>query len=224
MAKLPDFSDIFSKYEALQKSVDAIFQQIDDKNPNCVTCKEGCSDCCNALFDLSLVEAMYLNTKFQENMDYGAERSQILERADEVDRKVYKLKHKLFKESQEGRESNEIIAEVGKVRMRCPLLGSDDRCHLYAYRPLTCRLYGVPTNIGGVARSCGQSNFEAGKAYPAVSFDALTRRMSELSAEIVERCASPFTDLPGVFVPLSMALLNKYDAKYFGLEKDGAKK
>lgn len=225
MFQPPDLSQVFAKYEALRASVDSLFQQIDQSNSGCVKCAKGCSDCCHALFDLSLVEALYINTKFNEKFSFGPERSAIIEYADESDRKIYKLKRKFFKDSQEGRDSNEILAEAGKVRMRCPLLNEQGNCQLYEYRPLTCRLYGIPVKIGGDAHSCAKSGFEPGKPYPTIDMEVLTGKLAEFSKEIVDLYKSPFTELPQVFVPLSMALLNKYDDEYFGLkEKNGAKK
>ena len=41
------------------------------------------------------------------------------------------------------------MEEAARIKCRCPLLGDDDRCLLYQARPITCRLYGVPTAIAG---------------------------------------------------------------------------
>ena len=222
MKALPDFSDIFARYEALRGNVDALFGSISQAHPECVKCGEGCSDCCHALFDLSLVEAMYINRKFLESFDYGPERSEILQRADEADRRTYKFKRKIFKDSQEGRDSNEILKEVALMRQKCPLLGGDNRCRMYLYRPMTCRVYGVPANIGGEAHTCGQSAFQPGAAYPTISLDALNQRLAALSQEItglLTEEGSKFNELHQVFVPLSMALMTNYDDVYFGLKK-----
>ena len=78
---IPDLTPIFQQYEALRAQADAVFSTVRNQFPQCVACKEGCSDCCHALFDLSLVEAMYINRAFQEHFGYGPERSAILERA-----------------------------------------------------------------------------------------------------------------------------------------------
>ena len=82
---IPDLQPIFAEYEKLRASCDAVFERIRHDHAQCVTCKEGCSDCCHALFDLSLVEAMYINRAFQQAFDYGPQRSAILTRAAETD-------------------------------------------------------------------------------------------------------------------------------------------
>ncbi len=223
MSKLPDFSPVFAKYESLRAGVDALFKQISADHAQCVNCAEGCSDCCHAMFDLPLVEAMYINRKFTETFGFGPERSAVIELADKADRQAFKFKRKIFKESQEGRDSNEIMSEAARERVRCPLLGDDNRCRMYEFRPLTCRIYGVPVNIGGTAHSCGKSGFKPGGAYPTVSLEAVNNRLMALSREITDLVDGSYSDLHNVFVPLSMALLNDYNEKYLGLEKAGEK-
>ncbi len=59
----------FKKYEALVSKAEAVFEQVKSKFPDEVKCKEGCSDCCHALFDLTLVEALYINFRFNEQFE-----------------------------------------------------------------------------------------------------------------------------------------------------------
>ena len=83
-----DFTETFDKYERLVKEVDAVFAQVQKQYPDCVACKMGCSDCCHAMFDLSLVEALYINSHFNRIEDSEL-RNEILERADKADREAY---------------------------------------------------------------------------------------------------------------------------------------
>mgnify|MGYP001836830744 CR=1 FL=1 len=100
---IPDLQPIFAEYEKLRASCDAVFERIRHDHAQCVTCKEGCSDCCHALFDLSLVEAMYINRAFQQAFDYGPQRSAILTRAAETDRHLTRLKRRQEPRSHHGR-------------------------------------------------------------------------------------------------------------------------
>lgn len=214
---IPDLSDIFAKYEALVAEVDAVFARVAQQHPDCVTCEKGCSECCHALFDLSLVEAMYLNRRFKETYGDGERRSKIISRANEADRRSYKLKRQAYRDSQNGVEAQEILNRMARERLRCPLLGEDDACELYQSRPITCRLYGIPTAIGGKAHTCGKSAFAKGEAYPTVHMDKIQDRLIGLSQEIAARVQSRYSELPGVFVPASMALLTVYDESYLGI-------
>ena len=209
---IPDLQPIFAEYEKLRASCDAVFERIRHDHAQCVTCKEGCSDCCHALFDLSLVEAMYINRAFQQAFDYGPQRSAILTRAAETDRQLTRLKRELFREEKSGKSPEAIMEEAARIKCRCPLLGDDDRCLLYQARPITCRLYGVPTAIAGQGHVCGFAAFEKGKSYPTVYLDKIQSRLEDLSREI-----GRFRELHEVYVPLSMALITNYDEAYLGI-------
>lgn len=217
-----DFSEIFEKYEAIVAEVDAVFEKVKAEHGDCVTCSVGCSDCCHALFDLSLVEAVYLNTKFNERFE-GQQRSDILDRADEADRQTYRVKREAFKASRDGALASEIMEMVSKSRVRCALLNDEDKCDLYDFRPITCRLYGIPTAIGGRAHTCAKTGFEGGKQYPTVKVEKIQDRLMELSRELAESINTSYAQLSDMLVPLSMALMNTYDAEFLGAQDEKAK-
>lgn len=210
--------EIFAEYEQLSAEAELIFNRVRADFSQCVSCEETCSDCCHALFDLSLVEAMYLSQAFKDSFDYGKERSDILAIADIADRQIYKFKRMINKEAMEGKDHAELLAKVGAERQRCPLLGPDDRCRLYAKRPITCKLYGIPTTISGRSSTCGRSRFEAGKSYPSVNLDRIQDRLSALSQRIGPAMGSSFSELHMVYAPVSTALLTNYDEKYLGVK------
>ena len=208
---------IFAKYEQLRNDADRIFQQVSAQFPNCVKCIKGCDSCCYALFDLSLVEAMYINQAFKDRFDYGPIRSKILEKAADTDRKLTKIKRDLFKKEKNGLPQAEIMQEAASLRMQCPLLAENQSCLLYNDRPITCRVYGIPTVFGLKAHVCGQSAFEPGVSYPTLHLDKIQAKLEAMSAEIATVCKSRFTELDQVYVPLSMALLTTYDERYLGI-------
>ena len=109
------------------------------------------------------------------------------------------------------------MEEAARIKCRCPLLGDDDRCLLYQARPITCRLYGVPTAIAGQGHVCGFAAFEKGKSYPTVYLDEIQSRLEDLSREIGRAVNSRFRELHEVYVPLSMALITNYDEAYLGI-------
>ncbi len=211
-----DFTPFFEQYERIAAEVDAVFARVAEQHPDKVNCKQGCCDCCHALFDVGLIEALYLNTKFNEIYS-GQERSDILDRADEADRATYKIKREVFHASQEGKPVAEIMDMVGKARVRCALLNGQDACDLYDYRPLTCRLYGIPTAIHGQAHGCGLSGFEPGQPYPTVHVEKLQDRLMALSQSLVESLPTKHVRMADLLVPVSMALQNTYDDEYLGI-------
>lgn len=215
---LPDFSVVFASYEKLRAEADALFQHIAHGYPACVTCKPGCSDCCYALFDLSLVEAMYLNRHFYAKFPHGPERSRLLEKASKMDRELTRTKRQMFREQKNGESPSALMRKASQLRMPCPLLNEDNQCILYDARPITCRLYGVPQAIGGQTYVCGYSKFDPGQSYPTVQIARIQNRLEELSREIARIAGSRF-EFDDVYVPLSMALLTAYDDAYLGIGK-----
>ena len=59
-----NFEPFFKQYEALVEQVESAFENVKSQYPDCVQCKVGCSDCCHALFDLTLIEALYIKHQF----------------------------------------------------------------------------------------------------------------------------------------------------------------
>ena len=213
-----NFEAYFDKYKAIVDQVDAVFKKVQEEHKECVRCRVGCSDCCHALFDLSLIEALYIKAQF-DRLFKDAARTLILERANEADRAVYRLKRQAFKDHESGKSEREILEEMATKRIRCPLLNDDEGCDLYAHRPITCRLYGVPTAIGDKAHTCGLSAFEQGKPYPTVKLDAIQNKLYELSSELAGEIGSRFPKLAELLVPVSMALLTEYTEEYLGVRK-----
>lgn len=216
-AGLPDLTPYFTRYEGFVRDADALFEHIRTQFPDLVVCREKCSSCCHAMFDLTLVEALYLNAKFSERFPDGNERAAVLEEADTTDRRIARFKRKIFNDSKSGKDSNEILAEVAAATMRCPLLGEDDRCMMYEFRPITCRLYGVPTAIGGKSHTCGKTGFVRGEAYPTVALDKMQFRLTSLSEELAAGIGTAYKDLASMYVPVSSALITVYDAPYLGI-------
>jgi Fe-S-cluster containining protein len=207
----------FKKYEALLKTADDIFNQVADKYSQEVKCKQGCADCCYALFDLTLVEALYIKHHFDRCFE-GLEREKRLEIANRVDRQLYKIKRKAYKELESGKSEEDILNELAEKKIRCPLLNEQDLCDLYAHRPITCRFYGIPTSIAGKGHTCGLSGFVEGEAYPTVKFEIIQKQLYEISAEIVQEIKSRYSRMGEMLVPLSMALLTEYDEAYLGVK------
>ncbi|MBI9073901.1 MAG: YkgJ family cysteine cluster protein [Desulfatibacillum sp.] len=214
-----DLSKIFTEYEKVVEGVDKAFKTVAEAHSDCVKCKPGCSDCCYALFDLSLVEALYINHHFNRLFE-GPEKERLLEKADRADRKIHVIKKEAYQATQKGRQTDEVLSKIAWERVRCPLLDDDDKCIMYEQRPITCRLYGIPTAIGGKGHTCGESGFEEGKPYPTVNLDSLNNMLAQLSQKIVASIPTKYVAMADMLVPLSMALLTVYNKEYLGIKED----
>jgi Fe-S-cluster containining protein len=213
---------IFEKYERFIQQLDAVFEEVREKYPQCVKCELECSDCCHALFDLSLIEALYINRHFLQKIT-DENKDEIIKRANKSDRKAYQLKRKAYKSVESGEKTEEqVLLEMAAERVRCPLLNDENQCVLYAYRPATCRLYGIPTSIAGRGHTCGLSAFSEGESYPTVNLDAVHAKLQALSQEVVAALRSTQVKMGDVLMPLSMALLTVFDDAYLGIQSDSA--
>ncbi len=213
-----DFTPYFQKYESLLKTADSVFEKMKNEYPDCVACKPGCADCCKALFDLTFIEALYINHQFNQRFETRLEeKAKLIEKANRADREVYRIKKRAYKELEEGKREEDILADLAKERVPCPLLNSEEQCDLYDHRPITCRFYGIPTAIGGQGHTCGISNFVKGEQYPTVNLDIVHKQLYEISAEVVQELRSKHIKMAELLVPLSMAMLTVYDDEYLGI-------
>lgn len=210
-----DFTKYFEQYENLAAKVDEAFKRVSDAHPDLVLCKPGCTDCCLALFDVTLVEALYLNHKFNENFS-DDKRESMIEKANTTDRQIFKLKRAAYQSTQNGEDENAVVEDMGKKRVPCPLLNDEKHCEMYAYRPLACRIYGVPMAIGGTGRTCGFSGFKKGESYPTVNMDIIHNQLLTISTELALSIESKHPGLAEMLVPVSMAILTDYDEEYLG--------
>jgi len=215
-----DLKEHFVKYEALVQVVDAVFERVKKEYPKEVFCREKCSDCCYAIFDLTLIEALYLKDKFLKNF-IGKEKNSLIEIAGKTDRVLTKMKRDAFKEVKKGTDELEIVGKMSQERVRCPLLGEDNLCVMYENRPITCRVYGIPTSTAGVSHICGRTNFIQGQPYPTLNMDKIYTQLQLLSAQLVVDIKSSNIKMHEMLIPVSMALVTQFNEDYLGVKKDG---
>ena len=206
----------FIGYEKLRDRADQAFVQVKEQYPDLVVCKESCADCCHALFDLTLIEAMYINSRFHQVFDQE-KATALLAEADQADRKIYKIKRNAYRSLEQGVSEDDILQNLAAQRVRCPMLSADNLCSIYAFRPITCRLYGLPMAIGGKGHTCGLSGFSQGQSYPTVHMDQILDKLLSISAEFTLAMKSRHRKMGEILVPLSMALLTDYNLKYLGI-------
>ncbi|MDP2993370.1 MAG: YkgJ family cysteine cluster protein [Deltaproteobacteria bacterium] len=160
----------------LLSEIGRVFQRVQETHSDCVRCQVGCTDCCYAVFELFPIEAAYLSYHFHQRLK-RRERREVLRRAEKALLEITGIK-----EGIKDKESE--VLQMAEARIRCPLLSDQGHCLLYEYRPITCRLYGIPTAIRGVGHTCGKSGFEKGTIYPTVNLDLIHEKLFTLSVEL----------------------------------------
>lgn len=192
---------LFRAYEQLTARADAAFEQMGRDYPDAVQCRRHCDDCCHAVFGLFLVEAAYLQTFFAGLP--SDVKSETLLRCGQADRDLARLQKNL---QTPGKETGDAGDPLASGRIRCPLLNEAQDCVLYLQRPVTCRIYGVPTRIQGKGRVCRFSGFQAGTTYPTFDLDGTYRDLYDLSKELVEMEEGPDPERAGLLISVSKAL------------------
>ena len=215
-----DLKEHFVKYEALVEMVDAIFSRVKTEYPKEVFCREKCSDCCYAIFDLTLIEALYIKDRFLKKFS-GKPKNDLIEIADKTDRALARMKRDAFMEVRKGADELEIVGKMSMERVRCPLLGENDLCLLYESRPITCRVYGIPTSTAGISHICGRTNFKQGEPYPALNMDKIYTQLQLFSAQLIQDIHSTNIRMHEMLIPVSMALLTDFNEDYMGIKKNG---
>jgi len=213
-----DLKEHFVKYEALVHMVDGVFERVKKEYPKEVFCRKKCSDCCYAIFDLTLIEALYLNDKFLKQFS-GIEKNSLIEIADKTDRVLVKMKRNAYREVKNGADQLEIVAKMSQERIRCPLLGKDELCVMYEHRPITCRVYGIPTSTAGSSHICGRTNFKQGEPYPTLNMDKIYSQLQLLSVQLIKDINSEQIRMHEMLIPVSMAMITEFNEEYLGVKK-----
>ncbi len=156
------------RLEEIFAAVDQAFARVREAHPGEVRCGRGCEDCCHAVFDLSLVEAVNLEAALAGLPPAVREEIRLAAAG------AWRQWRQLVEEGQ----------DPATARIRCPLLGADGLCLCYAARPVNCRTYGIPTVIEGKGHVCGLSGFSPGQAYPTVNLAAVQQRLFALAVEL----------------------------------------
>jgi Fe-S-cluster containining protein len=135
---------ILQNYGNLLASVDRWFNRCISICSREIVCAQGCSECCRGLFDITLLDACYLKSGF-ERLDEGIKRV-LIEKA----RKRLALLRDEWPEFDVPYILNVRPEKDWEVLMPdddetpCLLLSETGECLLYDYRPMTCRLHGIP--------------------------------------------------------------------------------
>jgi Fe-S-cluster containining protein len=159
---------MFKDLENLFDFADRAVADVRERYSKEVRCKKGCTDCCYAVFDVSLIEALYIRRHF-DSLGRKQKRSAL-----NIAKKALNSWDQLVTAK----------ADLSLARIRCPLLTDSGECVCYKTRPINCRTYGIPTVIGDRSHVCGLSGFEQGKTYPTLNLASLQKRLYELSVAL----------------------------------------
>jgi Fe-S-cluster containining protein len=207
-------NDLFQTYELLVDKAEAAFQEMQKEHGSCIKCEAHCSDCCHAVFGLFLIEAGNLKEHFDKLTD--EEKKAALVRCEQAEKSLERLQNMLREHEGDPQMQAYIMS---RERIPCPLLKEDQECALYLHRPITCRVYGIPTKVQGKARVCWKSEFKKDERYPVFDLDGAYRELYFLSTELLkgagedtEKASLLISVSKAITTPLKDLLLQKLEA------------
>jgi Fe-S-cluster containining protein len=194
-------NDLFRSYELLVDKAEAAFQGMQKDHSSCIKCEPHCSDCCHAIFGLFLIEAGYLKEHLDELTN--EEKSAALLRCEEAEKSLERLQKML--QAHEGDPQMQAYI-MSRERIPCPLLNENQDCILYPYRPITCRVYGIPTKVQGKARVCWKAEFKKDERYPVFDLDGVYRDLYLLSTELLKSAGKDDPEKASLLFSVSKAI------------------
>jgi Fe-S-cluster containining protein len=137
-------NDLLECYGALLREVDVWFQRCLEQHPDLIACHNGCSECCRGLFDITLLDALFLKRGFDALPE--AQKNGLVQAATG---RLGQLSHlnPAFVEPwllNSIPESDWDVLMPEEDETPCLLLSETGGCLVYDFRPMTCRLNGIP--------------------------------------------------------------------------------
>ena len=115
-------------------------------------CRPGCHRCCIGSFPVTLLDREEIQRGLRTLP--ARQRLRICETAaaqtQQIEQHFPQLTRNKFLDHRPDDEIDRIVEQCGTLP--CPALETDGTCGLYAYRPLTCRSMGIPTEDAGVVQ------------------------------------------------------------------------
>ncbi len=208
---------LLDAYRALLGEIDAWFAGcLRGAPPGVLACRKGCSACCRGLFEISLLDAFLLREGFARLP--APRREEILSRCRprlaELTQRWPELSPPYLLNALPDARWTEMPEDDPTP---CPLLGAGGLCLVYPFRPLICRLHGLPNiDRSGEDFSAELCTLHPGDphALPATLLHwefraAFTREFELLRALTRQLTGTPRSDAD-TFIPL--ALLADYTA------------
>jgi Fe-S-cluster containining protein len=126
------------------RKLDRWFDAVAARHPGVIPCHRGCSDCCHGPFDVSAADTLLLKEGLATLPDTAREAVRV--RGKLLLARMLKLDPE-WSAPWDLRDIgadrfDEISEELSE--QPCPLLGKDGGCTVYEYRPLICRIMGLP--------------------------------------------------------------------------------
>ena len=142
-------------------------------------CRQGCHRCCIGLFPVTLLDQQVIQQGLRSLTD---ERRQAItqkasHQADVISAAAPRLTESPFIDDWSDQDVDTLVEQYRDLP--CPALQSDGSCGIYAFRPLTCRSMGIPSNVDETV----QGACEIQTSVPLVRLSRSLRQEEDLLAK-----------------------------------------
>jgi len=135
---------IVEEYKKLLNEIDIWFKKSISIYPDQIKCNKGCSECCRGLFDITLLDAFFIKTGFKTLP--VKTRDDLINQANKIVKKTEKIwpdfAPPYLLNYKPAEEWDMIMPDDDETP--CIFLDKHGNCLIYNYRPMTCRLHGLP--------------------------------------------------------------------------------
>jgi Fe-S-cluster containining protein len=149
-------------------------------------CRQGCTRCCYGPFAITLLDQLELQQGLQtlppqiQNEIHRRAQSQ----AATIEAAFPRLHESPYLDDWKESDLDDLVTRFSDLP--CPALNSDGRCLVYAFRPLTCRMMGLPVESDGrVHGACEVQTF-----VPVIRLSQALRqeedRLAETEARLID--------------------------------------
>lgn len=207
-------ADHVTRYLALALRADRLFETVVASHRRFMPCAPGCDDCCAVYFQVSLIEAFYINRMFRETLTPDDQAKALAAARESAPR--FEEGRRLVRDAGSPLGRDDPVDVASRLKIPCPLLVGK-RCLLYGRRPITCRVYGIPELLeGGRVVACPRTAFKPGASYP-------TAHIGEIQRALISHSRDFLTDLVGeegadsfpLLFTMHEVLLTSFDGTYF---------
>ncbi len=176
---------LLSELESYYRELDDIFSRLSRRYPQEVSCRRGCSHCCEHLVDIYLSEALLLSFHSRR---LKRKKRRALERRAALHLKALAGRFGDRELCLEEEALRERVARLEGFRLLCPL-NEEGECLLYDARPAICRIYGLPLAHAreGTFSHCTQNfrGLSPGRVVEAVPLDEVMQAISRLDRRLL---------------------------------------
>lgn len=189
-----DLGVYFTEYEALIQKINEDIKKVSNTYSDIQRCGLETSECCFQYVDLQLIEVIYLSNMMNRTLASDL-RTEVIRRAVEVCKKTRGIKAQLREKGYDpDSDKNPLIEKYTREKILCPL-NRETKCCLYEYRPITCRLYGVPDDC--------------------IDLDMVNNILSDISRNVFFAFPGFFLDGRALSFSLADTVSGRFVQKYF---------